>query len=154
MQVRSMLAGPPPLFVAAPGRVYRQETPDATHAPVFTQIEGLAIDADLTLADLRGTLSAVARATLGEDIGLRFVPDHFPFTEPSCQLIAVRDGQELELLGAGMVHPNVLRAVGYDPEQVGGFAFGMGVERMAMLRHGIADLRLFAENDLRFLASF
>ncbi|MPZ86988.1 MAG: phenylalanine--tRNA ligase subunit alpha [Nitriliruptorales bacterium] len=154
VQARVMLAQPPPVYVVVPGRTYRQDTPDATHLPVFHQIEGLAVDTDLTFADLAGTLDVVARALLGPDIRTRLIPDHFPFTEPSCQLEAASDGGWMELLGAGMVHPNVLRAVGYDPEEVGGFAFGIGVERIAMLRHGISDLRLFIENDLRFLSAF
>ncbi|HUG87028.1 MAG TPA: phenylalanine--tRNA ligase subunit alpha, partial [Euzebya sp.] len=164
MQVRTMLdrAGPTqdqPVYVAVPGRVYRQDTPDATHLPVFHQIEGLAIDADLTLADLYGTLLAFARALVGEDVKLRFRPHYFPFTEPSAELDAwVNDGHGggrwTELLGAGMVHPNVLTAGGYDPEKVQGFAFGIGIERTAMVRYGVPDLRLFADNDVRLLSSF
>lgn len=150
-QVRTMLAGPSPVFVVVPGRVYRQDTPDATHLPVFHQVEGLAVDVDLSFADLRGTLAAFARALLGDDVRTRFRPHYFPFTEPSCELDAWIGGRWVELLGAGMVHPNVLSAAGYDPEQVSGFAFGIGVERVAMLRYGITDLRLLAENDLRLL---
>jgi phenylalanyl-tRNA synthetase alpha chain len=151
VQVRTMLAGPPPVFVVVPGRVYRQDTPDATHLPVFHQVEGLAVDTDLSFADLRGTLAAFARALLGAEVRTRFRPHYFPFTEPSCELDAWIGGRWVELLGAGMVHPNVLRMAGYDPEQVSGFAFGIGVERVAMLRYGITDLRLLAENDLRLL---
>lgn len=164
MQVRTMLerageAGDQPVFVAIPGRVYRQDTPDATHVPVFHQIEGLAIDRSLSLADLYGTLMAFARALVGDEVRLRFRPHYFPFTEPSAELDAwVPDGagggRWMELLGSGMVHPNVLRAGGYDPEEVQGFAFGIGIERTAMVRYGVPDLRLFAENDVRLLASF
>jgi len=154
MQVRTMLATPPPLHVVVPGRVFRQDTPDATHAPVFHQIEGLSVDTDISMADLRGTLAAVARAVLGPRTRIRLLPDHFPFTEPSCQVEAWDGSRWLELLGAGMVHPTVLEAGGYDPEAVGGFAFGIGIERVAMLRYGIDDLRLFSDNDLRFLAAF
>jgi phenylalanyl-tRNA synthetase alpha chain len=164
MQVRTMLdrAGPEgdaPVYVAVPGRVYRQDTPDATHLPVFHQIEGLAVDADLSLADLYGTLMAFARALVGDDVRLRFRPHYFPFTEPSGELDAwVPDGHGggrwTELLGSGMVHPNVLEAGGYDPEKVQGFAFGIGIERVAMVRYGVPDLRMFADNDVRLLASF
>ncbi len=164
MQVRTMLEragadGDQPVFVAIPGRVYRQDTPDATHVPVFHQIEGLAIDTDLSLADLYGTLMAFARALVGEDVKLRFRPHYFPFTEPSAELDAwVPDGEGggrwMELLGSGMVHPNVLRAGGYDPEKVQGFAFGIGIERTAMVRYGVPDLRLFADNDVRLLSAF
>jgi phenylalanyl-tRNA synthetase alpha chain len=154
VQARVMLAEPPPVYVVVPGRTYRQDTPDATHLPAFHQIEGLAVDDDLSFADLRGTLLEFVHAVLGPDTDIRLRPSYFPFTEPSCEVDALYEGRWIELLGAGMVHPNVFRAVGYDPEQVQGFAFGIGVERVAMLRHGITDLRLFVENDLRFLAAF
>jgi len=157
MQARTMLAGPPPVFVVVPGRTYRQDTPDATHLPVFHQVEGLAVAEGLSFADLRGTLAAFARGLLGEGTRIRLRPHYFPFTEPSCEVdawLGGPDGRWVELLGAGMVHPNVLRAVGYDPLAVNGFAFGIGVERVAMLRHGIDDLRLFIDNDLRFLSAF
>lgn len=161
MQIRTMLDREPPVYVAIPGRVYRQDTPDATHVPVFHQIEGLAVDTDLSLADLYGTLMAFARALVGDDVQLRFRPHYFPFTEPSAELDAwveddahPRGGRWMELLGSGMVHPHVLRAGGYDPEQVQGFAFGIGIERVAMVRYGVADLRLFADNDVRLLSSF
>jgi phenylalanyl-tRNA synthetase alpha chain len=159
MQIRTMLDRQPPVYVAVPGRVYRQDTPDATHVPVFHQIEGLAVDTDLSMADLYGTLMAFARALVGDDVRLRFRPHYFPFTEPSAELDAwVPDGDGggrwMELLGSGMVHPRVLEAGGYDPEQVQGFAFGIGIERTAMVRYGVPDLRLFAENDVRLLASF
>lgn len=153
MQIRTMTAQPPPIYAALPGRVYRADTPDATHLPMFHQIEGLAVDVELSFADLKGSLVVAARALLGDDVALRFRPHYFPFTEPSCELDAMHDGRWMELLGAGMVHPNVLRAGGLDPEEVRGFAWGMGVDRMAMLRHGISDLRLLVENDLRFLSS-
>jgi phenylalanyl-tRNA synthetase alpha chain len=156
VQARTMLTQAPPVYIVVPGRTYRQDTPDATHLPVFHQIEGLAVDTDLSFADLRGTLAEFFRALFGPDARIRMRPDHFPFTEPSCEVDAYvpQLGRWVELLGAGMVHPNVLAAVGYDPDRVQGFAFGMGVERFAMLRHGIDDLRLFIENDLRFLSAF
>ncbi len=153
MQVRAMLETPPPLYVAIPGRVFRADTMDATHLPMFHQIEGLAVDSELSFADLKGSLVVAARALLGDDVELRFRPHYFPFTEPSCELDVRFGGRWMELLGAGMVHPNVLKAAGVDPERHRGFAWGMGVDRMAMLRHGIPDLRLLVENDLRFLAS-
>jgi phenylalanyl-tRNA synthetase alpha chain len=174
VQVRSMMAAPPPLYVVAPGRVFRLDH-DATHTPQFHQLEGLAVDEGITLADLKGTLLAFARAIFGEQREVQLRPDFFPFTEPSvevdvscfnCTRGHLRDGSRcalckgsgwLEILGAGMVDPNVfsyVREYGYDPEQVTGFAFGMGIERIAMLRHGIPDLRLYFENDIRFLEQF
>lgn len=156
MQTRTMLNQPPPVFIAVPGRVYRQETPDATHLPVFHQMECLAVAEGLSFADLRGTLTQLCRGLFGPDTRIRMRPDHYPFTEPSADVDAwvPSVGDWVELLGAGMVHPNVLRMGGYDPEQVSGFAFGMGVERVAMLRYGVSDLRLFVENDVRFLSAF
>ncbi|MGH8934033.1 MAG: phenylalanine--tRNA ligase subunit alpha [Egibacteraceae bacterium] len=154
VQIRTMLAQPPPLYIVSAGRVYRQDTPDATHLPAFHQIEGLAIDEGLSMADLRGTLAEFAKAMLGERTKLRFRPHHFPFTEPSAEMDAFYNGRWMELLGAGMVHPEVLRNSGYDPEKVQGFAFGMGLDRVAMLRHGVTDIRLFVEGDLRFLSAF
>ena len=154
MQVRAMQDHGAPLFVVVPGRVYRQDTPDATHLPVFHQIEGLAVAEGISMADLKGTLETFARALLGADTVTRFRPHFFPFTEPSAELDVFFEGRWMELLGAGMVHPNVLRAGGLDPQQVSGFAFGMGVDRMAMLRHGVTDLRLFIDNDPRFLRAF
>ncbi len=156
MQTRTMLAKPPPVYIAVPGRVFRQEAADATHLPVFFQMECLAVDADLSFADLRGTLAELCRGLFGADTRIRMRPDYYPFTEPSADVDAwvPAVGDWVELLGSGMVHPNVLRMAGYDPEQVSGFAFGMGVERVAMLRHGIDDLRLFIDNDLRFLTAF
>ena len=154
MQVRAMLASGAPLYVVVPGRVYRQDTPDATHLPVFHQIEGLAVAEGISMADLKGTLQTFARALLGADTETRLRPHFFPFTEPSAELDVRFEGRWMELLGAGMVHPNVLRAGGLDPAEVSGFAFGVGVDRMAMLRHGVTDMRLFIDNDPRFLRSF
>ena len=153
VQARTMLAQPPPVYVVVPGRVYRSDVADATHLPAFHQIEGLAVDENLTMADLHGSLVEMVHALLG-DVPMRFRPHHFPFTEPSAELDIWLDGRWVELLGCGMVHPNVLRAGGYDPEQVQGFAFGIGVERLAMRRHGVNDLRLFVDSDLRFLSAF
>jgi phenylalanyl-tRNA synthetase alpha chain len=174
MQIRAMEAEPPPLYVIVPGRVYRPDS-DATHTPQFHQIEGLAVDEDVTLADLKGTLLAFARAIFGPDRDVRLRPHFFPFTEPSvevdvscfnCKGGFVRDGSRcpickgtrwLEILGAGMMDPNVFAYVaehGYDPERVQGFAFGMGIERIAMLRHAVPDLRLLYDNDVRFLEQF
>jgi phenylalanyl-tRNA synthetase alpha chain len=174
MQVRAMESQPPPIYIVVPGRVYRPDS-DATHTPQFHQIEGLAVDTDITLADLKGTLLAFARAIFGEEREVRLRPHFFPFTEPSVEadvscfncVDGVTDEGErcplckgtawIEILGAGMVDPNVFEHVrehGYDPEQVQGFAFGMGIERIAMLKHGVPDLRLFYDNDLRFLEQF
>ena len=153
VQARTMLAQSPPVYVVVPGRVYRSDVADATHLPAFHQIEGLAVDTDLSMADLRGSLVEMVRALLG-DVPMRFRPHHFPFTEPSAELDIWLDGRWVELLGCGMVHPNVLRAAGYDPHEVQGFAFGIGVERLAMRRHGISDIRLLVEGDLRFLSAF
>ena len=171
MQVRTMEAHPPPLYVIVPGRVYRRDS-DATHTPQFHQVEGLAVDVDITLADLKGTLLAFARAIFGADREVRLRPHFFPFTEPSVEVdvscfVAHAEGGErcrvckdtgwVEILGSGMVDPNVFGCVaehGYDPERVQGFAFGMGVERIAMLKHRVPDLRLLYDNDLRFLEQF
>ncbi|HEY3725683.1 MAG TPA: phenylalanine--tRNA ligase subunit alpha [Solirubrobacteraceae bacterium] len=174
MQIRAMESQPPPIYIIVPGRVYRPDS-DATHTPQFHQIEGLAVDEDVTLADLKGTLLAFARAIFGEDREVRLRPHFFPFTEPSVEVDVscfncvggvTADGQRcplckgtawIEILGSGMVDPNVFEHVrdgGYDPEKVQGFAFGMGIERIAMLKHGIPDLRLFYDNDIRFLEQF
>jgi phenylalanyl-tRNA synthetase alpha chain len=180
MQVRAMEAHPPPLYVVIPGRVYRPDS-DATHTPQFHQIEGLAVDEDITLADLKGTLLSFARAIFGDEREVRLRPHFFPFTEPSVEVDVscfncagkgfMADGSRcylckgegwLEVLGAGEVDPNVYsyvetnehNAPGYDPEKVQGFAWGLGVERIAMLKHGVPDLRLYYENDLRFLEQF
>ncbi len=172
MQVRMMEAHPPPLYVIVPGRVYRRDS-DATHTPQFHQIEGLAVDVDITLADLKGTLLAFARAIFGPDREVRLRPHFFPFTEPSVEVDVscfmehssrapqrcrvCKDTGWVEILGSGMVDPNVFAHVaefGYDPERVQGFAFGMGIERIAMLKHGVPDLRLLYDNDVRFLEQF
>src|SRR5215217_2410840 len=174
MQVRAMEQHPPPLYIVVPGRTYRRDN-DATHTPQFHQLEGLAVDEDITLADLQGTLAAFARAVFGDDRRIRMRPHFFPFTEPSIELDVdcfncnggfLRDGSRcplckgegwIELLGAGEVDPNVFEAVrdfGYDPERHQGFAWGMGIERIAALKYGVPDLRLLYDNDLRFLEQF
>jgi phenylalanyl-tRNA synthetase alpha chain len=174
VQIRAMETQPPPIYIIVPGRVYRPDN-DATHTPQFHQIEGLAVDDDVTLADLKGTLLAFARAIFGEEREVRLRPHFFPFTEPSVEVDVscfncvggvTADGERcplckgtawIEILGSGMVDPNVFEYVrehGYDPEKVQGFAFGMGIERIAMLKHGVPDLRLFYDNDIRFLEQF
>jgi phenylalanyl-tRNA synthetase alpha chain len=167
VQVRTMLAGPPPVHVVIPGRCYRADTPDATHVPVFNQIEVLTVDAGITMADMKGTLLAFARAYFGEDREIRLRPSYFPFVEPGAEVDVscfvcggtgagcrtCRGEGWIELLGAGMVHPNVLRAGGYDPDEVSGFAAGTGVERPFMLRSGLADMRTLTDNDVRWLTS-
>ncbi|HEY5430605.1 MAG TPA: phenylalanine--tRNA ligase subunit alpha [Solirubrobacteraceae bacterium] len=174
MQIRAMESQPPPIYIIVPGRVYRPDS-DATHTPQFHQIEGLAVDTDVTLADLKGTLLTFARAIFGPERDVRLRPHFFPFTEPSvevdvscfaCVKGITAGGQRcslcrgtawLEILGSGMVDPNVLATVadnGYDPETVQGFAFGMGIERIAMLKHSVPDLRLFYDNDIRLLEQF
>ncbi|MBI4729171.1 MAG: phenylalanine--tRNA ligase subunit alpha [Acidobacteria bacterium] len=166
VQIRTMLAQPPPVFIVAPGRVYRRDAFDASHSPVFHQLEGLAVGRGITFGDLKGTLDAFAKAVFGPEAAVRLRPSYFPFTEPSAEVdvICVTCGGRgcaacgrsgwIEIMGAGMVHPNVLRAVGYNPERVSGFAFGMGVERIAMRAWEIPDIRMLFENDLRFLARF
>ena len=174
VQIRAMERQPPPIYIVIPGRVFRPDS-DATHTPQFHQIEGLAVDTDITLGDLQGTLLTFARAIFGEERRVRLRPHFFPFTEPSVEVDVscfncvdgvTADGQRcplckgtawIEILGAGMVDPNVFEHVrdhGYDPEQVQGFAFGMGVERIAMLKHGVPDLRMFYDNDVRLLEQF
>ena len=155
IQVRYMETHAPPIKIIAPGRVYRVDS-DATHSPMFHQVEGLWIDHDVTFADLKSVLTEfLQRFFERDDIRIRFRPSFFPFTEPSAEVdMAFGEGDWLELAGSGQVHPNVLRAVGLDPETWQGFAFGMGPDRLAMLRYGVTDLRLFYENDLRFLAQF
>jgi len=174
VQIRAMESQPPPIYIIVPGRVYRPDS-DATHTPQFHQIEGLAVDTDITLGDLKGTLLTFARAIFGPDREVRLRPHFFPFTEPSvevdvscfnCTDGVTNDGERcplckgtawIEILGAGMVDPNVLefvREYGYEPEQVQGFAFGMGIERIAMLKHGVPDLRILYDNDVRFLEQF
>jgi len=168
VQARTMQAHEPnsPIRIIAPGRVYRRDDYDATHSPMFTQVEGLAIDKDISLSDLKGTLELFLHQIFSEDVSVRFRPSFFPFTEPSAEVdiscvmchgkgCRVCKGTGwLEILGAGMVHPHVLEMSGYDPKKVSGFAFGLGVERIAMLSYGINDLRMFYDNDMRFLRQF
>jgi len=172
MQIRVMENTKPPICILAPGRVYRKDEADATHSPMFHQIEGLVVDENITMGDLKGALVTIMRAIYGEDAQMRFRPHHFPFTEPSCemdmqchkchgtgevngQVCSTCHGEGwIELLGAGMVHPAVLENCGIDPEKYSGFAFGMGLERMAMGRMKINDLRLIFDNDVRFLNQF
>jgi len=165
MQIRYMKTFPPPVRIIVPGRVYRRDDLDATHSPMFQQVEGLVVGEGITLADLKGTLQAVMRALFG-DVRIRLRPSFFPYTEPSAEVDVscyMCDGAGcslckqtgwIELLGSGMVHPAVFEAVGYDPERYTGFAFGIGIERMTMLKYGVSELRLLYENDLRFLEQF
>jgi phenylalanyl-tRNA synthetase alpha chain len=155
VQVRAMTGQEPPFYLVMPGRVFRQDTPDATHMPVFHQIEGLVIDRDITFADLAGTLDAFTKAFFGGDFTSRLRPSYFPFTEPSAEFDIQRpDGSWLELGGCGMVHPNVLTACGIDPEAWQGFAFGFGLDRLGASAHGVDDLRDLFTNDIRFLSQF
>ena len=166
VQVRTMLGQQPPVRIVVPGRVHRRDIPDATHSPVFHQVEGLAVDRHVTMADLKGTLELFARELFGERSRIRFRPSFFPFTEPSAEVdvlcfLCGGDGCRvckqsgwLEILGSGMVLPRVLANVGYDTEAFTGWAFGMRIERIAMLKYGVDDIRLFYENDLRFLVQF
>jgi phenylalanyl-tRNA synthetase alpha chain len=166
MQIRYMEAHQPPIRLIAPGRVYRRDGLDLTHSPMFTQVEGLVVGEGITLADLKGTLVTLARELFGAERGTRFRPSFFPYTEPSAELdisCAACGGKGcgmckgtgwIEVLGSGMVHPAVFEAVGYDPERYTGFAFGVGIERLALLKWGVEDIRLFYENDLRFLEQF
>ena len=155
VQIRTMLDSEPPIYIVAPGRVFRRDTPDATHMPVFHQIEGLVIDRDITMADLGGTIEAFTKAFFGPGFTSRLRPSYFPFTEPSAEFDIRRpDGSWIELGGCGMVHPNVLRAGGLDPEEWSGFAFGFGIDRMAKERHGIEDIREMFSDDIRFLEQF
>lgn len=166
MQVRAMQASEGPLYVVVPGRTYRRDALDATHLAQFSQIEGLAVDTDITMSDMRGTLEAFAHAIFGDSLGVRLRPHFFPFTEPSAEMdvqcfICMGEGCRvckhsgwIEVLGCGMVHPNVLRAGGYDPEVYSGFAFGMGLERIAALSHAVPDIRWLYDNDLRFTSAF
>jgi len=166
VQVRYMETHPPPVRIVVPGRVYRNEAIDASHAAEFHQVEGLYVDDRVTLGDLATTLQQFARGFFGPQTRLRFRPHFFPFTEPSAEADMACFGCGgsgcricggtgwIEVLGAGLVHPRVFTAAGYDPEAVTGFAFGMGIERLVMLRHGVTDIRLFLENDLRFLSQF
>ena len=159
VQIRVMQSRQPPLRIIAPGRVYRCDY-DQTHSPMFHQVEGLYIDEEVTMAHLKGVLDVFLRTFFArDDLAIRYRPSYFPFTEPSMEVDIKLDSAHgvsdwLEVMGCGMVHPNVLAQVGIDSERFGGFAFGLGVERLAMLRHGISDLRLFYENDLQFLRQF
>jgi len=155
VQIRLMQRQKPPIYAVMPGRVFRRDTPDATHMPVFHQIEGLVIDKGITFAHLAGTIEAFTKAFFGADFTSRLRPSYFPFTEPSAEFdIRRRDGAWIELGGCGMVHPNVLRAGGIDPDEFTGFAFGFGIDRMAKERHHVVDLRDMYTNDLRFLRQF
>jgi phenylalanyl-tRNA synthetase alpha chain len=155
VQVRVMTGTPPPYYTVMPGRVFRSDTADATHMPVFHQIEGLVVDRDITFADLAGTIDAFTKAYFGGDFTSRLRPSYFPFTEPSAEFDIQRpDGTWLELGGCGMVHPNVLRNCGIDPDEWQGFAFGFGIDRLAAARHGVEDLRDLFTNDIRFLSQF
>lgn len=159
MQIRIMETQTPPIRVVTPGRVFRSDAPDQTHSPMFFQLEGLWIDKQVTFSDLKGVLRQFLEAFFGRELNMRFRPSYFPFTEPSAEVdiefINHQGHQDwLEILGCGMVHPNVLSLSGIDPEQFQGFAFGVGIDRLTMLRHGITDLRLFYDNDLKFLEQF
>ena len=154
VQIRTMEAEKPPLRIISPGRVYRNDY-DQTHTPMFHQVEGLMVDKNVSFTDLKGILHDFLHHFFEESLEVRFRPSYFPFTEPSAEVdVMGKNGQWLEVLGCGMVHPNVLKSVGIDPEEYTGFAFGMGVERLTMLRYGVNDLRAFFENDLRFLKQF
>ena len=166
VQVRTMEKGKLPIRIIAPGRVFRSDEVDATHSPVFHQLEGLLVDKNVTMGDLKGALTVFARELFGEDVRVRFRPHHFPFTEPSAEVDVscfgcggsgcriCKDSGWIELLGCGMVHPRVLKMSGIDPEKHSGFAFGMGLERTALQRYSIPDLRLLFENDVKFLNQF
>jgi phenylalanyl-tRNA synthetase alpha chain len=166
VQIRVMKKQKPPLAVVVPGRVYRPDSTDASHSCMFHQVEGFMVDTNIKFSDLKGILEVFAKAVFGSEIKMRFRPHFFPFTEPSAEVdisciickgrgcsVCGRKGW-LEILGSGMIHPNVFKNVGYEPGKYTGFAFGMGVERIAMLKYGIDDIRLFFENDLRFLKQF
>ena len=166
VQVRTLLKQKPPIKVISPGRCFRCDTPDATHSPMFHQVEGLVVDEGITMADLKGTLDSMAKQLFGNDTKTKFRPHHFPFTEPSAEMDVTcfkcggkgcrvcKGSGWIEILGCGMVHPNVLKVGNVDTEKYTGFAFGMGVERIAMLKYGIDDIRLFYENDMRFIEQF
>ena len=166
VQVRTMEKQKPPIRIISPGRVYRSDAVDATHSPVFHQVEGLVIDKGITMADLKGTLELFAKKLYGENTRLRFRPHHFPFTEPSAEVdiscfncggegcrICKGEGW-IEILGCGMVHPKVLKNCGIDPDVYSGFAFGIGLERVTQFRYDVTDMRLYYENDVRFLSQF
>lgn len=166
VQVRTLMKQKPPIKVISPGRCFRCDTPDATHSPMFHQIEGLLVDEGITMADLKGTLDSFAKQLFGTSTKTKFRPHHFPFTEPSAEMDVscfkcggkgcrvCKGSGWIEILGCGMVHPNVLKVGGLDTEKYTGFAFGMGVERVAMLKYGVEDIRLFYENDMRFIEQF
>ena len=166
VQVRTLLKQDPPIKVISPGRCFRCDTPDATHSPMFHQIEGLVVDEGITMADLKGTLDSFAKQLFGPETKTKFRPHHFPFTEPSAEVDVscfkcggkgcrvCKGSGWIEILGCGMVHPNVLKVGGLDTEKYTGFAFGLGVERVAMLKYGVDDIRLFYENDMRFINQF
>lgn len=166
VQVRTLLKQKPPIKVISPGRCFRCDTPDATHSPMFHQIEGLVVDEGITMADLKGTLDSFAKQLFGTSTKTKFRPHHFPFTEPSAEMDVscfkcggkgcrvCKGSGWIEILGCGMVHPHVLKVGGLDTEKYTGFAFGMGVERVAMLKYGVDDIRLFYENDMRFINQF
>ena len=166
VQVRTLMKQKPPIKVISPGRCFRCDTPDATHSPMFHQIEGLVVDEGITMADLKGTLDTFAKQLFGPDTRTKFRPHHFPFTEPSAEVDVscfkcggkgcrvCKGSGWIEILGCGMVHPNVLKVGGLDTEKYTGFAFGLGVERVAMLKYGVDDIRLFYENDMRFIEQF
>lgn len=153
VQIRTMETEKPPLRIISPGRVYRNDY-DQTHTPMFHQVEGLMVDEKVSFTELKGILHDFLQNFFEKDLTVRFRPSYFPFTEPSAEVDVLGENGWLEVLGCGMVHPNVLRSVGIDPEKYSGFAFGMGVERLTMLRYGVNDLRAFFENDLRFLRQF
>ena len=166
VQVRTLMKQKPPIKVISPGRCFRCDTPDATHSPMFHQIEGLVVDEGITMADLKGTLDSFAKQLFGPETRTKFRPHHFPFTEPSAEMDVscfkcggkgcrvCKGSGWIEILGCGMVHPNVLKVGGIDTEKYTGFALGMGVERVAMLKYGVEDIRLFYENDMRFINQF
>ncbi|MEO1617025.1 MAG: phenylalanine--tRNA ligase subunit alpha [Planctomycetota bacterium] len=154
VQIRVMEKQAPPIRIISLGRVYRPDDPDPTHFPMFHQMEGLLVDRDVTMANLKTVLRVFATSYLGGEVEIRFRPSFFPFTEPSVEVDFLWDGQWIEFGGAGMVDPNVFRAVGYDPDEVSGFAFGLGVERLCMRRHGIKDIRDLYSGDMRFLSQF
>jgi len=160
VQIRVMKSQPPPVRIIVPGRVYRRDNADATHNPTFQQIEGLYVDKGVTVGDLKGTVEFVFKELLGSDVKIRFRPHYFSYTEPSFEIdfsnaLVKKLGKDwLEIAGCGMVHPAVFENVGYDPEVWTGWAFGFGIERIAMIRYGINDIRLFYENDVRFLKQF
>jgi len=166
VQVRTLMSKEPPIMVISPGRCFRCDTPDATHSPMFHQVEGLVVDEGITMADLKGTLDSFAKQLFGSGVKTKFRPHHFPFTEPSAEMDVscfkcggkgcrvCKGSGWIEILGCGMVHPNVLKVGEVDTERFTGFAFGMGVERIAMLKYGVDDIRLFYENDMRFINQF